>query len=303
MERIKSVGQKNLKSTPLKICMKNNLTTKEIQKVLILVAMDCEEKSVLDDRQYVNVLLSERFALKGKKFEAEGKIFFAVKTGIGLANAASVTMLAIEFINPDLVIMLGVAGAIDPNLKIGEIVFAERVIQHDCFATFDKSVVQLNPGQCFLTEGDLPKVAGALTHQSFTRRLSRLVQNQNGLKSHVGVLLSGSEFVSSIPRKKELKARFSKGLAVDMETAAVLSVCEKSGISVIIAKSIADEFEPKEGIINQYVDFEVMASRNSAHVLDCFINLVSDNFISRYDQNVTETAEAYTGNYVGKIPV
>ena len=65
----------------------------------------------------------------------EGKIqdknCILVKCGVGKVNAARTTQLLIDKYNPDCIINVGVAGALNPMLEIGDIVIGESLVQHD----------------------------------------------------------------------------------------------------------------------------------------------------------------------------
>ena len=59
------------------------------------------------------------------------KEIILVKCGIGKVNAARTTQLLIDKYNPDYIIDVGVAGALNPMLEIGDIVIGETLVQHD----------------------------------------------------------------------------------------------------------------------------------------------------------------------------
>ncbi len=53
------------------------------------------------------------------------------KSGVGKVNAARTTQILIDKLNVKSVINVGSAGALNPILNIGDIVIAEKLIQHD----------------------------------------------------------------------------------------------------------------------------------------------------------------------------
>lgn len=65
-----------------------------------------------------------------------------VRSGIGKVNAALCAQVLIDIFAVDSVINVGVAGAIDRTLKVGDIVISSDAIQHD----FDTSALGDEPG-------------------------------------------------------------------------------------------------------------------------------------------------------------
>ena len=54
-----------------------------------------------------------------------------VKSGVGKVNAARTTQILIDKLKVKSVINVGSAGALNPLLDIGDIVIAEKLVQHD----------------------------------------------------------------------------------------------------------------------------------------------------------------------------
>src|SRR5689334_1032219 len=52
-------------------------------------------------------------------------------TGVGKVNAAMITMLALQHFQPQALIGTGIAGALHPDLVVGDVVLAEQVTQYD----------------------------------------------------------------------------------------------------------------------------------------------------------------------------
>ena len=95
----------------------------------IICATETEMKAI------INEIKNIRENNVGKIIFFEGKLnnkdIVFVQSGIGKVNAAITATLLIEKYDVDEVIFSGVAGALDKVLKIGDIVIAEDVVQHD----------------------------------------------------------------------------------------------------------------------------------------------------------------------------
>lgn len=61
----------------------------------------------------------------------DGREVVLVGAGIGKVNTALVSSLLVERFGVGLVVFSGVAGGLDPDLRIGDVVIADRTVQHD----------------------------------------------------------------------------------------------------------------------------------------------------------------------------
>lgn len=102
---------------------------------VFVTAMECEAEAVIrnltgvDDR-----LLFGRRVVTGR---LDGVDTAVVVAGVGKANAAAGTQLAIGTLNADAIVNVGVAGGLDPSLSVGAVYRASRAVEYD----FDLSKV------------------------------------------------------------------------------------------------------------------------------------------------------------------
>lgn len=61
----------------------------------------------------------------------DGREVVVAGTGMGKVNAALVTTLLIHGFGCRTIVFSGVAGGLDPDLNVGDVIVAERVVQHD----------------------------------------------------------------------------------------------------------------------------------------------------------------------------
>ena len=182
-----------------------------------------------------------------------------------VASASTVTTL-IESFEVDLVVFTGVAGALAPDLDIGDIVIAESLMQRDMDASalpgiklfeipllgvenfpIEKRLVDLatESARRYLTE-DLPNdVPSELLHEF------GIVQP----KVHTGLIISGDQFVASTEAQSKIKRAIPAALCVEMEGAAVAQVCYEHDVPVAVVRAISDKAD-HSAVINfpRFVD-------------------------------------------------
>jgi adenosylhomocysteine nucleosidase len=173
-----------------------------------------------------------------------------------VASAATVATL-IERFDVSAVVFTGVAGSADPDVRVGDIVIAESLVQHDMdtrplFPRFEipltgqakfSSDVGLSENlhtaaQLFLRD-DLKSAISMAQQQVF-----HLVQP----RVHRGLIASGDEFIGSADRLDELKGHFPDLLAVEMEGAAVAQVCFEFGIPFSVIRTISDSADEHSAV-------------------------------------------------------
>ncbi|MCE1198457.1 MAG: 5'-methylthioadenosine/adenosylhomocysteine nucleosidase [Marinilabiliales bacterium] len=167
-----------------------------------------------------------------------------------VAAAITVTTLIHQFGITELW-FTGVAGAIDPLLKIGDIVVATRLIQHDMDARplLAQHEIPLL-GQAYLeTDASLTRLAVEVSRRLLEeQRLHELFTAHQlqafGLEHptcHMGDIASGDQFFSRDEQRIALQEKLPGVLCVEMEGAAVAQVCREYEIPFLVIRTISDE--------------------------------------------------------------
>ena len=102
---------------------------------VFVTAMECEAESVI--RNLTDVEELSVFGRKVVRGSLNGVSTAVVVAGVGKANAAAGTQLAIGTLGADSIINVGVAGGLDPALSVGAVYRADRAVEYD----FDLSKV------------------------------------------------------------------------------------------------------------------------------------------------------------------
>lgn len=190
-----------------------------------------------------------------------------------VAAASTVTTL-IEVFGVDLVVFTGVAGAVDTNLEVGDVVVGTLLVQHDLDARplFHRFEVPLLDKVGFEAPASLVSLARRSAelylHTHLHEDVSVEVLNAFGIKSpkvQEGLIISGDQFIASPGtlmglRKALLDAGLPRALCVEMEGAAVAQVCHEHGIPLIVMRAISDRADHSAA-----VDFIPFVEKVASH--------------------------------------
>lgn len=148
---------------------------------------------------------------------------------IGKVNAALTATVMIEKFGATKLIFTGVAGALNENLKIGDMLYASSLVQHDLDITAFGHPYGYVPGTSIFVKSDLNLNA-----------LAAKIAKEKGINLLEGVIATGDQFVCSGERKEWIKTTF-KADATEMEGASVALVCESLDVPFFILRAISDE--------------------------------------------------------------
>lgn len=191
----------------------------------VVAAVDAEEIVELGGRRY-------------HRGRYRGEPVTCVVSRIGKVAAAATAAILIERFSPRAIVMTGLAGALDDRLAIGDVVIADRVIQHDLDAR------PLFPRH----EVPLLGVAEIAADPVLSDRLARAAETIEAPawlalerpRVWRGLVASGDQFFASAEATAALHALLPDALAVEMEGAAVAQVCYEHGVPFAIARVISD---------------------------------------------------------------
>ncbi|KFI59448.1 5'-methylthioadenosine/S-adenosylhomocysteine nucleosidase [Bifidobacterium gallicum] len=144
--------------------------------------------------------------------------------GMGLVNAAATTQCLIDLVDPQAVIFSGIAGNLNPELHVNDIVLGGTLRYLD---TDMRLVGQWKPeSDEFHSDPQLLDLA--------SRTLDAM-----GIHHITGIIASGNYFVDS-PQKVEEVIRATHADAVEMEGAAVAHVAARNDVPALIIRAMSD---------------------------------------------------------------
>ncbi len=146
--------------------------------------------------------------------------------GVGKVRAASATQALIDRFPPDLVLNVGTAGALRPDIAIGDIVVTLAQHQHDSQ----------------LWERFVAHPQAEFSHFIY----DELKQHEGPYRVHMGNGCAGDIFQDKLDAKQRLAEQY-EAYCVDMESAAIADVCAVNQIPFCVIRSISDSLEGTMG--------------------------------------------------------
>jgi len=209
----------------------------------------------------------------------DGHDVVAVLSRVGkVAAATTATLLAGEF-GVGRAVFTGTAGGLHECARVGDVVVASAVLQHDMDASplFPRYEVPLYGVDRFHADATLSAAVASAARAVLAEAVS-VSSGQGGVADaaldadslrafgidspqvHCGLVVSGDRFVASAAEGAELRQRLPDALAVEMEGAALGQVCHDLGMAFAVVRTISDRADD-----SAHVDFtrfaESIASR------------------------------------------
>ena len=220
-------------------------------KLAIMGAMQEEIEPLLAYFDKVNVV--EYANNKYYEVSYNGLEIVIAYSKIGKVFASLTASTMIEKFACDTLLFSGVAGGINPKLKIGDLIIADKLCQHDLDITaFGHPHGYVPGGKVFVeTSKELRDVAIK-------------VAKENDLKVIEGIIATGDQFVHSTQRKEFIENTFNAD-ALEMEGASVAVVCDALNVPFFILRAISDTADMDAGF--DFDEFLKSSAKNSADYL------------------------------------
>jgi adenosylhomocysteine/aminodeoxyfutalosine nucleosidase len=158
------------------------------------------------------------------------------------------------------ILFSGVAGAVSSELKVGDLIVANKLCQHDLDITaFGHPFGYVPEGKIFV-EADLDLIDIA----------KQVALNQN-LNLKIGTIATGDQFVASNDRKNFILNEFNAD-ALEMEGASVAVVCNALNTKFLILRSISDAADVDASF--DFDEFLKTSAQISANFLVSLVNTI-----------------------------
>ena len=211
----------------MKQVMKNWTIDKLSYKPLILIqgAMMIEIADFLKKRDDFKKVIINDFVF----YVSHGLVVSL--TGIGMTNATTATVIAIENFHPTFIINQGTAGAHLREMHVGDFVVAEKSVNININFGNDDAEIPLD-NQFKYFDGDSTLV-------------KRLSTGKDGVRIFTGILGSGDLFSRNEEQINKLHSMYGE-IAEEMECAGVYEVCNHYGVPAAGIRVISNNEITKE---------------------------------------------------------
>jgi len=240
---------------------------KTLKTIGIMGAMEEEIagiRNLIENQKDINI--ASRTFTTG---EIHGQRVVLVFSRWGKVAAASTSSSLIHHFEIDELLFTGVAGAIDEELRVGDVVLGHRFFQHDMDASPFLEPFEIPYLKKKFFESDLLHLQRAKTaidkvlkdnrlHQIFTEETLHAF-GMNSPKYVLGDVASGDRFIHAQEEKTRLQQNLSGVRCVEMEGAAVAQVCSEHGIPFSVIRIISDEANQ-----HSHLDFQNFISEVAA---------------------------------------
>ena len=182
----------------------------------------------------------------------DGHDVILVRSGIGKVAAAATTAVLLDAFDASALLLTGVAGGLGQGVRVGDIVVADALLQHDMNA------------EPLFPRWEVPLTGRARFHAdaAWTMRLGRACRtlaadgtHADAATIHQGLVISGDRFVATRAESDQLRALLPDALAVEMEGAAVAQVCHDFARPFAVVRTISDRADDDaHGDFQRFVD-------------------------------------------------
>ena len=228
-----------------------------MNKVIGLIGAMDEEISLLLEGMLDKVTFT-KCGIQYHKGSFAGKSVVVCKSGVGKVNAAVTTQILIDTFKAEEVLFTGVAGALHPELNIGDIVISSECMQHDMDVTplgFPRGIIPYQEVSSFPADANLITLAEQACREQKVHHLT-------------GKVLSGDQFIANRETVIMLSEQL-EGVCAEMEGAAVAQVCYMNHIPFVIIRSMSDKADGSAYV--NFREFTVEASKRSHAILEHMI--------------------------------
>ncbi|WP_250451873.1 5'-methylthioadenosine/adenosylhomocysteine nucleosidase [Caballeronia sp. ATUFL_M2_KS44] len=206
--------------------------------------------------------------------EAHGVRVVVTLARIGKVAAAATASALIHVFEADAIVFTGVAGGVHRDVRVGDIVVADALLQHDLDASplFPRYEVPLLARARFDADGSLSDALAAAARAFVETEADALAERfaVTAPRVHRGLIVSGDRFIASHDAVAALRDALPDALAVEMEGAALAQVCYEHGVPCAVVRTISDTADAAAPV--SFVEFlTALAGAYSSGVLGRFL--------------------------------
>ena len=186
-----------------------------------------------------------------------------VRSGIGKVNAALCVQILADVFQVTHVINTGVAGSLNADLDIGDILVSKDALHHD----MDVTIFGYQPGE-------VPQIGFRefkANEEMINAAVTSCKEVNPDINVRIGRVVSGDQFISSKEVKTKLIDTF-KGDCAEMEGASIAHGAYLNKLPFVIIRAISDKADDSAEM--DYPTFEKEAAKHSAKLVAHMITLL-----------------------------
>lgn len=187
----------------------------------------------------------------------KGRDVVVAYSKIGKVFSSLTATLLIEKFGCKVLLFSGVAGAISSDLKIGDLIIADGLCQHDL------DITAFGHPFGFVPEGEV-----CIPTDAKLRGIAKEVAKTKGITIKEGIIATGDQFVACSERKEWVCQTF-KADALEMEGASVAVVCNALNVPFFILRAISDSADGSAD-----VDFDTFLASSAKVSAEFILDMV-----------------------------
>lgn len=224
-----------------------------------IIGAMADEVALLQKEMQVEEIV-EKAGMRFHKGNLCEKEVVVVQSGIGKVNAALCAQILVDIFRVDTLLNTGIAGSLDAQIDIGDMVISTDAVQHDVDATtFGDPLGQVPNMDTFSFPADEKLV-------ELAKRINEEVNPD--IQTFTGRIVSGDQFISSQEAKEHLVNTFH-AKCTEMEGAAIAHAAYLNQVSCVIIRAISDKADNSAEM--DYPAFEQMAILHSVRLVRGFL--------------------------------
>ena len=216
----------------------------------IIGAMEVEVAILKEKMEDVRII--KKASMDFYEGTLSGKKVVVVRSGIGKVNAGICAQILTDVFSVDAIINTGIAGSLNKNINIGDIVLSTDVVQHDMDATgfgYRKGQIPQMPVFFFNADEELRRLAAEVCKEV-----------NPDIQVFEGRIASGDQFVCDQAVKDRIVTEFS-AYATEMEGAAIGQAAYLNEVPFLVVRAISDKADGSAQM--DYSEFEKAAVEHS----------------------------------------
>ena len=229
-----------------------------MKKIGIIGAMDLEVDAL--KAKLSDVKVTSKARMDFYEGVLNGTDVVVVRSGIGKVNAALCVQILADLFAVTHVINTGVAGSLNAELDIGDILISKEAVHHDVDAT----IFGYAPGE--VPQLGIREFAADAAMAELAVEVCREVNPE--IHVRLGRVVSGDQFISDAAVKDRLISLFH-GDCTEMEGASIAQGAVLNGLPFLVVRAISDKADGSAEM--DYPAFEREAALHSAKLVEALV--------------------------------